>query len=232
MPPYPWACGQVTPIPPPPMTPRRSFVALVALMLACVATPVVAQETAAAAVQPTAPASSTKGIFIGAHLNGSSIKFTDATGDAENGSGLALQLGYGFTPRLALLVDVTGANIRSSSGDYALAHVDLLARYAWTSTERAFVPFIEGGFSGMGASQDVRTTSGSTSTVTISGSGATFGGGAQYYVAPSFAVGVALKWTTGSFTELKVDNQTQSGYSENATTARFNLGVTWYPRTR
>ena len=76
------------------------------LVLACsavlAAAPLGAQES-------TLPALSTKGFFLGAHLNGSAVNADDFSDHTESGPGGGLHLGYGFTRRFALVLDATVA---------------------------------------------------------------------------------------------------------------------------
>ena len=57
------------------------------------------------------------------------------------------------------------------------------------------------------------------------GSGASIGGGLQYHVSPTMALGGSFKWTFGNFSTVKLDNVRVDGVDISATTARFNLGL-------
>jgi opacity protein-like surface antigen len=194
-----------------------------AVTTAVVAAPLSAQR---------APASSTRGFFAGIHLNGSSVKF-DGDGDeeTESGPGLGFQLGYGFTRKVALYFDGTGAALEGDGGnDVGLAHGEIGVRYAFTGPTRRFVPFLEAGIAGMAlVEDDAELETGSTGDVSLSGAGFTLGGGVQYYVSPKFALGAGLKFTSGEFTTFKVDNLSVGGFDTDATTTRINLGFVWYP---
>ena len=197
------------------------------LVLACSAAFIVAPL---GAQQASVAASSTRGIFVGAHLNGSGLTADDLSDKTESGPGFGLQLGYGFTRNLALVLDATGAALDTDAGTVGLGHADVLLRYAFTSPTRRFVPFLEAGVSGRALAQDdVELEDGSSGDLSLSGGGFTFGGGLQYYFAPKWALGAGLKWTTGEFNTVQVDNVSVSGFDIDATSARFNVGVTWYP---
>ena len=45
-------------------------------------------------------------------------------------------------------------------------------------------------------------------------------------------MGGALKWTTGQFSRVQVDNMSVDGFAIDATSARFNMGFTWFPMGR
>ena len=203
--------------------PRPSLVVACATLLA--ATPLAAQGTAL-------PASSTKGVFLGFHLNGSAVSGDDLTEDTESGGGLALQLGYGVTPRLAFVLDVTGAALKIQDDDVGFAHIDLLLRYAFTGPTRRLVPFVEGGLTGRGLAQEnADLGNGIAGDVTLTGGGVTVGGGLQFHVTPKVAIGAGLKWTTGEFDRITVDDVSVKDLDIDATSTRFNIGITWYPMT-
>lgn len=209
--------------------PRSSF-AVLSLASLIAAAPAAAQPVAGT----FGAASSTKGFFLGAHLNGTALSAEDLSDDTESGGGLGVQVGYGFTPRLALVLDGTGARFDVDGEEFTVAHFDVALRYAFTGQTRRFVPFLELGYSGRAAAQeDVTFFLDDGSTVTgdleLSGTGFTFGGGLQYYVSPKVAIGAGVKWTTGEFDTVKFDDVSVSDLGIDAMSARVNLGLTWYP---
>ena len=56
--------------------------------------------------------------------------------------------------------------------------------------------------------------------------------GFEYFATRSWALGGSFKWTTGEFDRMRVDNATVTGLQMDATSARFNMGFTWYPMGR
>ena len=185
----------------------------------------------AAPIDAQAPAaSSTKGFFLGAHLNGSSVTIDESDFEEEsNGGGLGIQLGYGFTPRIALFIDGTAAQLEDEVG---FGHFDLGVRYAFTSPTRRWVPSIEAAFTSRALMKDDAEIEGEVVDLEVLGSGLTLGFGLQYYTAPGWAIGAGLKFTGGEFTDVKVDNVTVEGFEIDATSTRFNIGVTWFPQAR
>jgi hypothetical protein len=181
--------------------------------------------------------SSTQKFFLGAALNGTSIKFEGDGNETENGGGLSLQLGYGFTPKFALFLEGTAASIQDDESDASLtaAHFDIGARYHFTNPQKKLVPFLELAFTGRALSEDdaeVDDGSGGTTTadVTLSGAGFSFGGGLLYFFSPKFALNSSLKWTTGEFTTFKIDNVSVDGFEADATSARLSVGFSWFPK--
>lgn len=186
---------------------------------------------AQSAVTSTAPASSSKGFFLGGHLNGSSVTADDLSEDARSGGGAGLHLGWGFTPRLALFSELTVASLDDEEGGtVGFGHFDIGVRYAFTSPTRRLVPSIEAAITGRSLAQDDSDLGdGTTGDVSLSGAGFTIGGGVQYYVRPTVALGAAIKWTGGKFSKAEVDGTEIDDLDIDATSARFNIGVTWYP---
>lgn len=176
------------------------------------------------------PASSAKGLILGAHLNGSSLTIDDSEIENESGPGFSLQAGYGFTRNLALLVELTAAALTIDRETLGLGHFDIGGRYSFTSDTRRFVPFIDLAFSGRVLTADDVDLGGGPNRLTATGSGFTIGGGVQYHVAPKVAIGIALKWMTGEFSEVKFGDRTESGLEIDSESTRVNVGVTWYPR--
>jgi len=177
--------------------------------------------------------SGTSGVFIGAALNGSAIKADDLDSDTENGGGLTLQLGYGFTPKFALFFEGAGAAM-DSEGPWTLAHFDFGARYHFANSSRALVPFLEAAFSGRaGRGDDAvfydENGNPQTGRMEITGGGFTVGGGLLYFFNPKLALNTQLKLTTGEFTTVKFRNVSIDGFEIDATSTRFNIGISWFP---
>lgn len=182
----------------------------------------------------TASRANTSGFFVGLALNGSAIRADDLSSSIESGGGLSLQLGWGFTKNVALFLDGSAAQIASDAGNYDLAHFDIGARWHFVSPSRALVPFLEVAVTGRAAGQDnvlLYDDFGNAyqGDLSIAGSGFSLGGGLQYFVAPKWALGGSLEWTTGEFSRVRFDNVTVDGLQLDATSSRFNLGFTWYP---
>jgi hypothetical protein len=186
--------------------------------------------------QQAMPRANTSRLILGMSLNGSSISSDDLTTSTESGAGLSAQLGWGFTKNFAIVVDASAARIESIDGNFDLAHVDVSGRWHFVSRSHGFVPFLEVGYSGRAAGkQDVLLSDEMGNTYTgdlaILGGGLSVGGGMEYFIAPKWALGGTFKWTKGEFTQVKFDNITVDGLALDATSARFNLGFSWYPMT-
>lgn len=208
---------------------KKASIALAAAVL-------IAGTASAQATGGTARSSTSK-LFLGAALSGASIKFEGDNSETQTGGGISLQLGYGFTPKFALFVEAAGGPIEpESAGDeqWTLGHFDIGARYHFANPARKLTPYLEAALSGRAiTATDVDfddDPSTAPSDVTFSGAGFSFGGGLLYFFNPKWAFNGGLKWTTGEFDTIKVDNVSVSGLEADATSARVNLGITWFPK--
>jgi hypothetical protein len=184
--------------------------------------------------QSAMPRANTSKLILGLGLNGSSISSEDLTTSTESGAGLSGQLGWGFTKNFALVLDASAARIESLDGNFDLAHVDVSGRWHFVSKSHGFVPYVEVGYSGRAAGkQDVLLSDDMgnvyTGDLAILGGGVSLGGGMEYFIASTWALGGSFKWTTGQFNQVRFDNVTIDGLALDATSARFNLGFSWYP---
>lgn len=183
---------------------------------------------------PVTPRANTSGLLLGLSLGGSSIRSDDLNSSRESGAGASAQLGWGLTRNFALLLDVSGARIESVGGDFDLAHVDIGGRWHFVSDSRALVPFLQVGVSGRAAGRQNVFMADEMGNVyegdlRIVGGGVSVGGGLQYFVSPKWALGGQLEWTTGSFTRVQFNNVSVDGLRIDATSARVNMGFTWFP---
>jgi opacity protein-like surface antigen len=194
--------------------------------------------TTVAAAQQAAPAmkSNTEKLMLSVALGGTSIKSDEFENESESGGGFSLQAGWGFTRMFTLLVDASGAVLGDDDEEFVLIHFDLLGRLNFANPQRAWVPYVEGGISARVAGQDdieIVDESGSQEVdLEISGGGLTFGGGVQYHVRPTVALGAGIRWTVGEFSTVKINNVSVDGFELDATSTRLMFGVTWRPMLR
>jgi hypothetical protein len=171
-----------------------------------------------------------KGFFLGAGLNGSSLTINegDLEDDSETGGGLMLQLGFGFSPQFSIFLEGTAAAMRSEGESWLFSHGDIGIRYHFYSPGKKFVPFIDGAFTGWSGLQDDAELGNDTGELEISGSGFTLGGGFLYYFSPRMALNTQLKFTAGEFNKVRFENVTIDGFDADASSARLNIGLTWF----
>ena len=203
------------------------------------------KNTLAASMRPITPPptsrqlaamsrTNTSGLILGLSLNGSALRSDELNADTESGAGLAAQLGWGFTKNFAFVVEGSAARIESIGGNFNLAHLDVAGRWHFVSKSHGFVPFVEVGYAGRAlAKNDVLMADEDGTTYTgdlaVLGGGVSFGGGLEYFLSRKWALGGAFKWTAGEFNQVRIDDITIDGFGIDATSARFNMGFTWYP---
>ena len=206
---------------------RSVLVASVSLGCLCLPALVSAQQAAPGL------RSNTEKLMLSLALGGTSIKSDDFENESESGGGFSLQAGWGFTRLFTLLADVSGAVLGDDDEEFVLVHFDLLGRFNFASPQRAWVPYVEGGISARVAGQDdisiVDDGGAQEVDLEISGGGFTFGGGVQYHVRPTVALGAGLRWTVGEFSTVKINNVSVEGFELDATSTRLTFGVTWRP---
>jgi hypothetical protein len=185
----------------------------------------------AGAQTASAPGSAgARGWFLGIGLHFSGINADDLSEDTEVGTGAFLQAGFGFTPRLALFLEGSGAQMDSEDSDetWMLSHGDLGLRYHFWAPGRRFVPFVEGAVSGWAGTDDDAEFGTQRGELEITGAGLTFGGGFLYYFTNRLALAGHLKFTRGEFNSVRFENVTVDGFDIDATSTRVNLGVSWF----
>ena len=178
----------------------------------------------------------TSGLMLGLAFDASSIRSDDLNSRTESGPGVAAMIGWGITKNIAIALDASGAQISSVDGNYNLGHADIGARWHFVN-RTAFVPFVDVGYAGRALmKRDVTLTDNlgntSTGTLTYMGAGLSYGGGLEYFITPGIAFGGAFKWTTGRFSQVRFENLTVEDLQLDASSARFNMGFTWYPMGR
>lgn len=198
------------------------------ILLGLVASPLSAQVYAPTsqphAGSPVQGVVDTRGFHLGIGLNGSAIRAEDLSTNTESGGGIHLKLGYGVSPNVSLFAAGIAASMEG--GDYSLGQFDLGVRGYFPGSSR-WVPSVEGAVTGRAMVIDI----GMNDDLELTGVGFTFGGGVDYYVAPSASLGVNLGWTVGKFTDAKMGSESGSlgNDSFSALSTRFNVGLTWWP---
>ncbi|MFH1313759.1 MAG: outer membrane beta-barrel protein [Candidatus Eisenbacteria bacterium] len=133
-----------------------------------------------------------KGFYLGLKLMGSSLH-ADNTTDADevlyikdDGGGVQLDFGYRFNRTFMLEFCVGGANHETSDPAIdARFEVFQIFGYYRFSPERAFRPYLKGGFGGYGLYVEEGPVN-----WRIKGGGVALGGGFRYFFAPYFCMGL------------------------------------------
>jgi hypothetical protein len=190
-----------------------------------------AAALSASLLAPTAVSaqkSASTGFFFGFGMEGSAIRGNESQSVTESGGGGNLTLGYGFGKHWSLYGEASGAAINADGGgSYSLGHADLGARVHFRSGPNIVVPFLQAGVTGRAISEDFQG-----SRIVGDGAGFSFGGGLNAHFTPKVALTTAVTWTAGSFTHFTEDGAAFANPSFDATSARVQLGLLWFPRGR
>jgi hypothetical protein len=181
----------------------------------------------------SAQESTTRGLNLGLHFSGQSL--TPEDGDRANAGGAGIVAGYGFNRSLALFLQVDAGEFDVDTavveGTWTMGHIDLGLRYHFANSLRSWVPYLQAALSArfVNVEDGVINQVTQTEDVTTTGGALTLGGGIMFYFNETFAADIQLLGSGGRFTEVRVGNTTQSGLEVDATSGRFNLGVSWWP---
>jgi hypothetical protein len=153
----------------------------------------------------------------------------------ENGQGLGIEFGYGFTPRLQVFASADLAkqrsNFQSLDGNMGLAHIELGARLAFPQTGRRAVPYLSAQIGGQALG--ARSIEGeSEGTIRIWGTHVGGGAGVLYALSPALAIDAGVIGSRGKFgkAELLGERNTSGDVDVNSsTTVRLKVGFTWHP---
>ena len=202
---------------------RRVLVLAASLvLLACIgARPVEAQ------------ASTTRGFNVGIHFTGSTLKIED--GDNNNAGGGGLWFGYGFNRTVQLFLQFDGTqfdvNDAAVEGDWTMGHADLGVRFHFANSLRSWVPYLQVATTArvVSVQNGVVNDVAQADDVSLVGAGITLGGGILFYFNESFAADLQLAWTGGKFTRIEAGSVSYNDLNLDAQSARFNVGVSWWP---
>ncbi len=179
--------------------------------------------------------SDNSGFMLNLHLLGNGVSGVGAEAEMENGGGLGVALGYGFNDRVALYLNVDGAQIEydedleTDEDSYTAVTADLGVRMNFGNEGMKLRPYINAAFSGLVLGEEGELA-GEEIVSTLSGGGLTVGGGLQYFFSQNLALDVGLQATQGAFTDVAVDDEDEELDEGIAyTTSRIQLGVTWHP---
>jgi len=176
--------------------------------------------------------STTRGFNLGLHLSGASLEVEN--GDRHNAGGGGILFGYGFNRNFEIFLQLDGAEFdvddSAVQGKWTMGHADLGVRFHFANSLRSWVPYLQAALGGRGVSVDNANVQGQPETdVGFLGGAFTLGGGIMFYFSQTLAADIQLLWSGGEFTEIKVNNVTVSGLEVDANSARFNVGISWWP---
>jgi hypothetical protein len=185
---------------------------------------------AAAAAQ-----SSPSGLWLNAHLNGSTFS-SDGLPEPETGGGGGVGLGWAITRGVMVFMHMDGATMPGATSDanYQLGHADLGLRLSLGLG--SWSPYVlVAGTTRVAKWEDLQTQ-GPFGPIyydmTLRGGGGTVGLGLQKMVTRRLAVDGAVMATRGKFSDGEVDQRPVVFDTYQADTGRLVLGLSWYSRGR
>jgi hypothetical protein len=201
---------------------RRALVAVLFLLAGALLSP----------APTTAQQSTTRGFMLGAHLSAASL--TPEDGDRSSAGGGGIYFGYGFNRTVQLFLQIDGAEFdvedAEVQGTWTMGHGDLGVRFHFANSLRRWVPYLQAAISARGVSVDDAVIEGSAETdVGFYGGALSIGGGIMFFFNETLAADLQLIGSGGRFERIKIDNVTIEGLDFDATSARLDLGIAWWP---
>lgn len=177
--------------------------------------------------------STTRGLHLGFHLQGASLKVEDS--DPAGGGGAGFRVGYGINRIVTLFLEADGVTVEAGdpnifSGEWALGHGEFGARFHFANSLRSWVPFLEVSVGGRAASVK-SVTAGNLDWGDINVSGGVFsvGGGIYAYFTETLALEVDVRFSGGQFTKVDLGGLTFNDLDIEAASSRFKVGIVWWP---
>ena len=193
--------------------------------------PVLALLLAVAAPASAQSRSNTEGLYLGGSLGSTALFFDEADYDVnDEGGGLNLRVGYGFSRLFTLYLGVGGARIDGVNNglvndEYDFGYGELGALFHFSSARRAWVPYLDIALAGVEASYD------DDFDLAFRGGALALGGGVKYYVSEPLALDFGLRVRGGAFDEVETG---RARFDLNADdfefgTAQLTFGLSWFP---
>ena len=177
--------------------------------------------------------STTRGLHLGFHLEGASLKVED--GDPAGGGGAGFRVGYGFNRIFTLYLEADGVaaeagNPEVFAGDWTLGHAEIGARFHFANSLRAWVPYLEVAVGSRAAKvTNVEAGNQAWEDVNITGGAFSLGGGLYAYLTETVALEVGLKFSSGQFTKIDLGPLSLENLDIDAQSTRFQVGIVWWP---
>ena len=153
--------------------------------------------------------------------------------DGDQGAGLNLKAGYGFSPLFTLYVGYSISGMERDGTDipfwdkddqYALSLLELGGRFTFLEDNNKFRPYVDVALTSTAAVFD------NDPETSAKGGALSLGGGAQYFLSNVFALDASLMLSPGSFSDVVfLDNDLEVDDDGGFFATRFSLGLTVYP---
>ena len=176
--------------------------------------------------------STSHGFIVGGNAQGVVVK--PDTGEQDQGGGAGFDVAWGFRNGLSIFLSGGAAKLQPEDetlDSYTFGFGDFGVRYLFRNDDARLRPFAELAASTVHMEQEnVDLGVFGESDVTISGPAFTVGGGLAYWFAPSTALDLGLRWSTGSFRSIEADGVTVTLEDDDydLTSYRARLGLRYH----
>lgn len=155
--------------------------------------------------------STAHGFIIGANAHGVQVK--PDTGEKDQGVGAGFDVAWGFRNGLSIFLAGGAAKMQPEdelADDYTFGFGDFGVRYLFRNDDARLRPYAELAASTVHTEEENVFLGPDLGTrdITVSGPAFTVGGGLSLYFARSTALDLGLRWSTGSFSEIKMGGTT------------------------
>jgi len=170
---------------------------------------------------------STKQLIIAPSITRSIFSADEFGIEAETGSGGGFAIGYGFSERFALLMRLSGAEMRTKAENdaYTLAHLDIVVRGTIGPLSSRWKGLLELMVSGITAENSFPRPD-----TELNGRMYSIGAGIQFFVIPEIALQAYGTTGIGSFNLYKLGDEEigLDTINRRFATTRLSLTLVWY----
>lgn len=173
----------------------------------------------------------TQKLFMNVGLNGNSLHLDESNFDErDGGGGLALRVGYGFTPTFAMYLGFSGARMNGDNNNvindnYDLGIGEFGARFHFGKKLKSPTFYLDVSLQGVAATYEEAFE------LEFTGGGLGLGAGLLVFVGNKLALDFGLRGSGGQFSQIRLDNVSVSIAEEEIRygITRLGFGITWFP---
>lgn len=172
------------------------------------------------------------GFMVGGNAQGVVVK--PDTGEEDQGAGAGFDVAWGFRNGLSIFISGGAAKMQPEDemlDSYTFGFGDFGVRYLFRNDDARLRPYAELAASTVHTEEEnVDLGRLGVSDVTISGPALTVGGGLAFYFAPSTALDLGLRWSSGSFRTIEADGVTVTLEDDDydLTSYRARIGLRYH----
>lgn len=177
--------------------------------------------------------STTRGLHLGFHVQGASLTVEDS--DHSGGGGVGFRVGYGINRIVTFYFEVDGVAVEvgdddTLSGEWALGHGEVGARFHFANSLRSWVPFLDVSVgSRVVKLSEAVLGNDDLGDIDFSGGAFSLGGGIYAYFTQTLGMEAGVKFTSGKFTDIDLGGFSLTNLDIDASSTRFKVGLVWWP---